>query len=465
MNKFWKQLSNIGIYSDLPINEQKRTRLLNQIAGLFVLSIIPVIIVLLISGNTLPVLHSTAIFILLIPIFWFHYKRFYQLGKYYTLFASLLLITIHSVIYGIDSGSKYYLLYTFVVSLIIFDRRIDYIILLIFHITTFAIISYLSTQFDPIFKVEGFEQLSFVLTIVLCYFTLDFFKSEQTRIEDETNELVETINNKNTAIRTQQRMLKYQNEALKSTNEELEDAQKSLKESVEDLRTFAYIVSHDLKEPLRMINSYTQLIKRRLKGQLNEETEEFMFYIVDGAKRMKILLDDLLKYATTTNKEAEKEVLDMKDIFSVAIRNLEVPIAETNAEIIIQERDYPPVNGAFSQLGQLFQNIIGNAIKFHRPNDTPTIIIDMERNERYNIFRIQDNGVGIPRDKVDKIFSPFERVGNKEKYKGSGIGLAICKKIVQNHDGKIWVDSDINQGATFFIAFPVIKRKKNTASE
>ncbi len=458
----WNTIANIGISPNLAIHEQKKIRLINQIVGFVCIFTTPVLIIQLILGYTIPSIHSASTLVLLSPILWFHHQKLYQIARYSAIISTLILISIHGLVYGFDDGSKYFILYTFLVSLVIFEKKLDFLVMLILHFAAFFIGIYFQNTYDPIFQILHFEYLSFGLTIILTFFAINFFKSEQIRIEGETKELIETINNKNNAIRTQQRMLRYQNDALKTANEELEDTQKSMKDSVEDLRTFAYIVSHDLKEPLRMINSYTQLIKRRLKGQLNEETEEFMFYIVDGTKRMKTLLDDLLKYATTTNKEEEKEPVGMKDIIDIAIKNLEIPIYESKAQIIINDNDFMEVHGSFSQLSQLFQNIIGNAIKFHRPNDTPTIIIDMERNKRYNIYSIQDNGIGIPSDKVDKIFSPFERVGNKEKYKGSGIVLAICKKIVQNHDGKIWVDSDINQGATFFIAFPVLENKEAT---
>jgi light-regulated signal transduction histidine kinase (bacteriophytochrome) len=251
-------------------------------------------------------------------------------------------------------------------------------------------------------------------------------------------------------------MVRYQNDALKKANQELEGAQDLLKASNEDLRTFAYIVSHDLKEPLRMINSYTQLLKRSFKDNLDEDTSQFMFFIIDGSRRMKQMLDDLLQYATAANKEVFKEVVNIKDPISIAIKNLEIPIKEKNANVEFLDDNFPNIHASFSHMTQLFQNLIGNAIKFHKPTMYPLVEISSERKGKYNIIRVQDNGMGIPREKTDSIFSPFERVGHN-KIKGTGIGLAICKKIVENHNGKIWVESDTDEGATFYIAFPIEK--------
>ncbi len=460
MIKIWNRISNIGIHSNLTLFEKKRILLTNRLGIISSLIGVLAFFIHLFLGNAINILHAVLIILLTLPTLYFNSIRLYRTGSYVLVSSGLLLLIAHTMLYGWEGGANYIMVYIFFTVLIVFTKNRDYWIMGLLHILVFIICKYISLNFPPLFQIPSIEIGSYVFLFALTYLNVSLFKSEQAEAEGNTESLIEAIENKNKALETQRSLVKYQNQALKKANEELEETEKSLKESVEDLRTFAYIVSHDLKEPLRMINSYTQLIKRRLHGKLDEETEEFMFYIVDGAKRMKDLLDDLLKYATTTNKEVEREDFPLKDAFDVVLMNLEFQIEESKTDIYLEEDKLPIIHAPFSQITQLFQNLLTNAIKFHKPDQVPTVMVRSKTNDRYHIISIQDLGIGIPRDKTDSIFSPFKRVGNKEKYKGSGIGLAICKKIVQNLDGKIWVESELGEGATFYIAFPIKKRLK-----
>lgn len=234
--------------------------------------------------------------------------------------------------------------------------------------------------------------------------------------------------------------IESQNQAISASNERLLRSNKELKE-------FAYIVSHDLKEPLRMIGSYVTLIERRYHKMIDEEGQEFFDYATRGVKQMKQLLDDLLKYMVVETNDYELEDVSLNDVLSSVQANLLTRIQECDAKVILD--DLPKVHGNRSLLILLFQNLISNAIKF-RSGNSPEIRISVTRQGKQHLFKIQDNGIGISKQYQDRIFSIFYRVYGKHQYEGTGIGLSICQKIVGLHGGRIWVESEEGKGSTFY---------------
>ncbi|MDX2216672.1 MAG: GAF domain-containing protein [Oculatellaceae cyanobacterium bins.114] len=224
-----------------------------------------------------------------------------------------------------------------------------------------------------------------------------------------------------------------------------------LARSNSELQQFAYIASHDLQEPLRMISSYLQLLERRYKDRLDGDANDFIAYAVDGANRMKILIDDLLVYSRVGTRGKAFEVTDCTKLMQQAIANLQIAIEEKQA--IITWDALPEVLVDPIQLTQLFQNLIGNAIKFHNL-DRPTVHITAQRQAEQWLFSVQDNGIGIDPQYAERIFVIFQRLHNRTEYAGTGIGLAICKKIVERHNGQIWVDSQPGNGSTFCFTIP-----------
>ncbi len=223
---------------------------------------------------------------------------------------------------------------------------------------------------------------------------------------------------------------------------------KIIERSVKDAESFAYIVSHDLKEPLRTIASYLQLLEQRNKSKLDKEANEFIAFAVDGAKRMYMLINDLLSYLDIGQSEPTFKEVDFKKVMGIVEGNLHSSIVESNASIVL-ETEMPIVKADFTQMVQLFQNIISNAIKYKGPQ-APEIRIAANRNGNYWLFSVKDNGIGIDGVYHQQIFGIFKRLHTREKYEGTGIGLALCKKIVERHNGRIWVDSEIGKGSTFY---------------
>ncbi len=235
-------------------------------------------------------------------------------------------------------------------------------------------------------------------------------------------------------------------------NSQIEKQNEQLRQANEELQQFAYITSHDLKEPLRMIGSYSQIIQKMFAHLLDDDSRLYFKFINDGATRMNGLLDALLQYATIGKADLELEPVQIADIIIIARSNLKLIIEETDTNILCGEM--PTVKAIPSFLVQLFQNLIGNAIKFRQENNRPIILINAEEKNNDWLFSIKDNGIGIADEHKERIFVIFQRLHHRNKYEGTGIGLSICNKIVTQLGGKLWVESEPGRGSTFLFTIP-----------
>jgi signal transduction histidine kinase len=220
-----------------------------------------------------------------------------------------------------------------------------------------------------------------------------------------------------------------------------------LGDSVTELQQFAYVASHDLQEPLRMVTSYVELIKKRYTDKLDEAGNDFIFFAVDGAKRMQQLIHDLLDYSRTTRNTDAYILVPIQNILNIVYSNLKILIEETQTEIIYNNNVSIWCNK--NQMVQLFQNFISNAIKFRKKDIPCKIRISVKNTYDGYEFAIEDNGIGIPVNMREKVFVIFQRLHTREQYEGTGIGLAICKKIVERHGGNIWIETAPNGGCIF----------------
>jgi PAS domain S-box-containing protein len=238
---------------------------------------------------------------------------------------------------------------------------------------------------------------------------------------------------------------------LKQAEQKLKALNADLARSNQELEQFAYVASHDLREPLRKIKSYTDLLAKRYKGQLDEKADKYIAYVTDGAERMQALITDLLAYSRVSKGELTKEPTDLKAVLELTLSDLSHAIEESNT--VITTDPLPTVNANSRQLGQLFQNLIANGIKF-RGEKQPQIQIKAALNSKFWTISVQDNGIGIEPQFAERIFIIFQRLHTKDEYEGTGIGLAICKKIVERHGGQIWLESELGRGTTFFFTLP-----------
>jgi len=222
-----------------------------------------------------------------------------------------------------------------------------------------------------------------------------------------------------------------------------------------ELQEFARIASHDLQEPLRMVVSYVQLLERRYKGKLDADADDFIGYAVDGVDRMQRMINDLLAYSRVDSSGESFQSTDCAAVLDEARANLQAVIEEAGA--VITSDPLPTVGADRLQLVQLFQNLISNAIKF-RGEEPPSVNVSAEQKGDEWVFSVRDSGIGIDPQYAERIFGVFQRLHGSEEYPGTGIGLAICKKIVERHGGRIWVESQIGKGSAFYFTIPVHRR-------
>ena len=260
------------------------------------------------------------------------------------------------------------------------------------------------------------------------------------RVQERTAELV-----------AQNQRLEEEIRERRATEARLAQRSQELARSNADLEQFAYVASHDLQEPLRMVASYAQLLARRYQGRLDGDADDFIGYVVDGARRMQQLINDLLSFSRVGTRGKAFTPTDCAVVIRTVLDNLSVALEESGGSVRYGPLPTLPVDD--TQLAMLLQNLIGNALKFRRA-EPPTIRIEAQRTGDEWMFSVADNGIGIEAQYAERIFVIFQRLHTKADYPGTGIGLAICKKIVERHGGRIWVESQPGQGSTFFFTLP-----------
>ena len=320
-----------------------------------------------------------------------------------------------------------------------------------------------SALFDDHFNVAHFLKI-IAYVVPLLGLSLDYvrtYREEQkvsaklersrTRL-DEKNKIVEQTNNE---LKKEIRMRKRAESALESRADALERSNR-------ELREFAYVASHDLQEPLRMIASYTQLLSRRYKGKLDKDADEFIGFAVEGANRMQQLINDLLAYSRLDTQAKALHPMQLNKAYDWAVSNLEMAIRDSGA--IVTRDDLPEVMGDISQVGQLLQNLLGNAIKFHG-EASPVVHVGAKYTDGLWEISVKDNGIGVEKEFLERIFLIFQRLHQREEYEGTGIGLALCKKIVEHHGGKITVESTPGEGSRFIFQLAQAEHNSEGISE
>ncbi len=307
-----------------------------------------------------------------------------------------------------------------------------------------------------IFAHYSFDfKLRFTFSFLVVSLFSYLFEYERERKQEELrtarNDLEKQVEERTSALREAIQSLQKEISERRRAEEALKEKTEELARSNKDLEQFAYVASHDLQEPLRMVTSYVQLLARRYKSKLDSNADDFIRFAEDGAVRMWKLINDLLTYSRVGMQSKGLGPTDCETALRQSLENLRVAIEENGA--LVTHDALPTVMADSSQLVQLFQNLIGNAIKF-RGDDTPRVHVSASRNGRGWIFSVRDNGIGIAPEYAKRIFIIFQRLHSREKYAGTGIGLSICQKIVERHGGRIWVESELEKGATFYFSLP-----------
>lgn len=277
---------------------------------------------------------------------------------------------------------------------------------------------------------------------------LDAFPEAWKRLLASVNEAYEQVDADRLLL---ERSLELTSQELIQRNKELRRQAEELARSNADLEQFAYVASHDLQEPLRMVGIYTQLFTRRYH-HLDADAEECIGYVLEGVQRMQLLIEDLLAYSRVGTRGQAFAPTDCQATVSRVLANLQAAIQEAGGVVTFDP--LPTVMSDVVQLTQVFQNLIGNAIKFHRKDEPPRVHLSVVRKGAEWVFAVRDNGIGIDPKYADRIFVIFQRLHTRAEYPGTGIGLAICKKIVERHGGRMWLDSRPGDGTTFYFTIP-----------
>jgi signal transduction histidine kinase len=248
----------------------------------------------------------------------------------------------------------------------------------------------------------------------------------------------------------------------KRLRQEWRRAQEELMRSNRDLEQFAYVASHDLQEPLRMVAIFTQLLAERYSDKLDAEGKKYMQFVIGGAMRMQTMIEGLLTFSRLGQDGLKAKPTDCNQVVDQALRNLAGAVRDSGA--VVTREDLPVIPADFGLLLQLFQNLIGNAMKFHRA-EAPQVKVAAEDEGAHWVFSVSDNGIGIAPEFAENIFVIFRRLHTREEYPGNGLGLAICKKVVEQHGGQIWVESEPGRGATFRFTLPKRQAVKETESD
>ena len=228
-------------------------------------------------------------------------------------------------------------------------------------------------------------------------------------------------------------------------------AELALKRSNEELQQFAYIASHDLREPLRKISGFAELLGKGYRGQIDEKADRYIHYVVDGAHRMEKLINDLLTFSRLSRAELAREPVNLESVLEITLNDLGKSLKEAECEVTYDP--LPTVQANSTQMGQLLQNLLGNAVKF-RSDDPPRVHVSAQMRNHEWLISVRDNGIGLDMEHAQRIFDIFQRLHGIGEYDGTGIGLAVCKKIVERHGGQLWVDSEPGKGSTFSFTIP-----------
>jgi light-regulated signal transduction histidine kinase (bacteriophytochrome) len=284
---------------------------------------------------------------------------------------------------------------------------------------------------------------------------LDDFGDEKARLEGTQKamlNLLDDFDGEKSKVEAANAELRREIDERLEAERELREKTDALARSNADLEQFAYVASHDLQEPLRMVSSYVQLFEKRYAGQVDAQADKYIRYAVEGAKRMQSLIGGLLEYSRVGRLDEPFGAVNTNAALDQALSNLRSAIEEAHASIT--RGPLPTLTGNAGRIAQVFQNLIGNALKFRHPEQPVTVHVSAVPKATEWLFTIEDNGIGIDSQYLDRIFVIFQRLHTRAEYPGTGIGLSICKKVVERHGGRIWVESRVGEGSRFHFTFP-----------
>lgn len=442
MFRLIQKITTIGSKESLSYSEKKRVHLLNQVTFMAMAGVFLKFINELLLSDPIGYLISISTFILLGMTLFFQYLGKYELARWYLTLQGILVCLLLIFLFGRNFGGEFILCPLILMVNIFFSKTIEKVALFLIVMLSYTLIQfYFINGGQPLLKNHLSESTYYYVFFFSSFATLVMsimFIRENNAINENSIKLLETLKEKHEELRKNQLELAVQNSKLETANIELEK--------------FAYVASHDLKTPLRNVNSFLNLLDRRLPKDSKPELREYIEIASSNAQHMYNLIQDILEYSKINNGgRVEFKETNLYDLMKRVIFNLQELINSKGAKIYIHKLPNLVCND--SQMVLLFQNLINNGIKYNERIE-PVIKISSEDKGDDVLIRVSDNGIGIDREYFDKVFEMFSRLHTQGQYSGSGIGLAICNKIVLHNGGKIWLESKKGEGTTFTIELP-----------
>ena len=454
--KYLRYIYSFGVKQEHSSSEKRDIIFTNQAIFVLMISSICIMIANFIASCYLRMIVPLITFSGLWLAFYYQSKFKYETAKFLAILFPFIAAIISTIFFGPLAKTQFYLGATLVLGLILFHERKSHFRIFLIHLICIPGMQYWIFKNGPLFANQdsyylGVFNLGF---ISICIFiTLSQFKIHYNKYEGKINDLLLSVQEKSSALSLQNMQIEKQalelseiNNFLEKEMAEKELVQQQLLNSNEELERFAYVASHDLKEPLRTIGSFTQILQRQLEPTAPPDTKEYFHFVIDGVKRMSYLLEDLLALSRL-NREFTVAPINLNNIIEIINLNLRSLISANDGKLIVGE--LPTIIGNRTQISQLLQNLISNGFKFKGEAPAEVEVLCQERDKHYE-FQIRDNGIGISKKYQEQIFIIFKRLHTRDKYEGTGIGLAICKKVVKNHGGKIWLESAEGKGTTMF---------------
>ncbi len=427
------KVNKIEVNSALTLSEITRIKLLNRVVLIFTSGVVVKLILELFSKDITGIIITLCITTTFLLTLVFNYFKQVRLAQIYFTFILTVCLSLLNILFGPGFGSEFGFFPLIIMAIIFFKKHIHKALWFIFFIGSYASTSLYLQYNDPIL-LSNLSNSAFLFMFIVSSFSVFLmsmaFIRENERFEFQTNNLLKSLNKNN--------------KTLEKTNSELENANN-------ELEKFAYVASHDLKTPLRNINSFLMLIQRKIKQGKTEEINEYLEFASLNAKRMHGLIQDILEFSQVNKDKVSFENKDLNQILEQAISNLHDLIHEK--KVVIEKQTLPPIFCNASQITSLFQNLLENGIKYNE-SETPTIKIEyIDSHVEHEIY-INDNGIGIEKEYLEKVFEMFYRLHNQGEYSGTGIGLASCRKIATYHGGTLNVASIPGKGSTFCVSLP-----------
>ena len=469
LQPFWNALANIGIRPHLPERTKRSIRLVNLycLTILFSISLYAMIIAVEQQYHTFYLIGG--LYLLLgLPIL-FNRLHFYLFASYFFSLLLPMICVFLGVATGPDIGMEYPLFSIGVMIFLIYDKFWEQLGFMLYIAFCAIIIKYAYLKVAPsilfdthiLFPDPSWISLSVIITTLIIFTAyMHIFKQENLRFERQRTKWLASIHQKNTNLLEANEQLKKLNQEISQNNlrideqrQHLERINERLNLANEELRSFAYVITHDLREPLNLIHGYGEILKKKAYTKLDYKEQDHLDTILMTTNRMDRFIKDLLNYTKLEQYKESASLVNLKEVVQDVIENLELKIRETGAKLTV--RSLTQIKGRKHHLLQLYQNLLENALKFSKEGQAPLIEIGQEEHgENFRLY-VKDNGKGIAAHEMELIFMVFQRSSqNSGKIPGSGIGLAICKKIVEQMGGKIWVESQLGIGSTFWIEVP-----------